>query len=283
MTENTEGRPRPEESGDQEGVYASIKRKLSSIKHKVVVLSGKGGVGKSTIAVNVALSLASSGKKVGLLDVDLHGPSIPTLLNLKNHGPVLKGDRLLPVEYDNGKLKVMSLGFMLPGDHEAVIWRGPMKMGAIQQFLTDVSWGELDYLIIDCPPGTGDEPMAIIQLIDDAAGAIVVTTPQEVALADVRRSIKFCRQLKLPVLGVVENMSGFVCPKCGERTDIFSTGGAEQMATEMDVSFMGRVPMDPEVMLSGDAGTPFVSHYGHRATALEFIRIVQPLLALDAD
>lgn len=194
---------------------------------KIVVLSGKGGVGKSTVAVNLATALALNGLRVGLLDVDIHGPSVPTMLGLENE--TLKGgpEGLFPVEF--GGLKIMSLGFLLQNPDDAVIWRGPMKMGVIKQFLTDVQWGDLDYLIVDAPPGTGDEPLSICQLIQPLDGAVIVTTPQKVAAIDVRKSISFCRRLAVPVLGVIENMSGFVCPKCGEVTQILPTGGGKRL------------------------------------------------------
>ncbi len=230
----------------------AMAERMCRIKHKVIVLSGKGGVGKSTIAVNLATSLVRTGMRVGLLDVDIHGPSVPKLLNLEGM-PIQGGEgSIQPIEI--GELKVMSMGLLLPDRDAAVIWRGPMKMNVIKQFLKDVVWGDLDYLIIDSPPGTGDEPLSVCQLIENTDGAIIVTTPQELALADVRRSVTFCRQLNLPVLGVVENMSGFICPKCGTQVDIFKQGGGETMAQEMKVPFLGRIPLDPRVVECGDAG-----------------------------
>jgi Mrp family chromosome partitioning ATPase len=187
---------------------------------------------------------------------------------------------MLPVPV--GELKVMSIGFLLRSPDEAVIWRGPMKMGVIKQFLKDVEWGDLDFLVIDSPPGTGDEPLSVCQLVGDADGAVVVTTPQQVATADVRRSIGFCRSLNLPVLGVIENMSGFVCPKCGELTDIFASGGGERLATEMGVPFLGRIPIDPAVGAACDRGQPYVHHFAGTETAKAFARAVAPILALPA-
>jgi len=252
--------------------------RLSHIRHKVMVLSGKGGVGKSTVAVHIARALAEAGRRVGLLDVDVHGPSVPRLLGLEGQGVEVRDETLLPVRV--GGLKVISIGFMLPQRDAAVIWRGPMKMNVIRQFLADVAWGDLDYLIIDSPPGTGDEPLSVAQLVEGADGAVLVTTPQELALADVRKSVNFCRQLGLPVLGVVENMSGFACPRCGEVTDLFGTGGGERMAHEMGVPFLGRVPLDPKVVEAGDAGTPLVRPGAESATAEAFEQVVLPLLAL---
>jgi ATP-binding protein involved in chromosome partitioning len=229
-----------------------LHERLGKIKHKVVVLSGKGGVGKSTVAVNLATSLAKMGKRVGLLDVDIHGPSIPTMLGLEDQ--VLGGtdDSLDPVEI--GDLKVISMGFVLKRLDEAVIWRGPLKMSVIKQFLKDVNWGELDYLIIDCPPGTGDEPLSVCQLIDSLDGAVIVTTPQRVAAVDVQKSITFCRNLQLNVIGIVENMSGFVCPHCNEKTDILPPGGGKITAEKMGVRFLGAIPMDPGIARACDEG-----------------------------
>lgn len=269
---------RPGESTKDFAQRQALNKRMCGISHKVLVLSGKGGVGKSTVAVNLATALMLEGKRVGLLDCDIHGPSVPKMLNLEG-SQVLQGNgSLLPIEL--GGLKVMSIGFFLKNSDDAVIWRGPMKMTAIRQFLADVEWGELDYLIIDLPPGTGDEPLSLLQLIEDPDGAVVVTTPQDVSTADVRRSIGFCRQLRLPVLGVVENMSGFVCPHCGETTEIFNTGGGERMAIEMGVPFLGRVSIDPNIGAASDAGTPFVSQFSKTRAALEFKHVVEPILAL---
>ena len=257
----------------------ALESRLCRIQRKIVVLSGKGGVGKSTVAANIAVALQMAGKRVGLLDVDIHGPSIPTMLGLE--GETLQGgaDGLLPIDLEG--LKVMSLGFLLPDPDQAVIWRGPLKMGAIKQFLKDVAWGDLDYLIIDSPPGTGDEPLSVIQLIGNLDGAIVVTTPQKVAAVDVRKSITFCRQLNVPVLGVVENMSGFACPKCGEISAVFSAGGGKRIAVDMGVPFLGSIPIDLVITESCDNGRPFVRHHAASPTAQIMREIVRPLLALE--
>ena len=254
--------------------------RMCRIKHKIMVLSGKGGVGKSTVAVNLATALALAGKKVGLLDVDIHGPSVPKLLHIEGT-PLLWNDKtLLPVKFDcgAGSLSVMSIAFLLRQRDDAVIWRGPRKYAVIKQFLKDVEWGELDYLVVDSPPGTGDEPLAVAQLIEKADGAVVVTTPQEVAVQDVRRCIVFCRQVELPVLGVVENMSGFTCPKCGELVKIFGADGGRLMAEEMGVPYLGAIPIEPEIVVSGDSGTPMVQAKPHSETAKAFGRIVRTLL-----
>lgn len=259
-----------------------IRKRVKQIKHQILVLSGKGGVGKSTVAVNLAVSLALAGKKVGLLDIDIHGPSIPKILDLEGKAIQAIGDVILPVEMVEN-LKVMSIGFLLRGSSDAVIWRGPMKYKMIKQFLKDVQWGNLDFLVVDSPPGTGDEPLSIVQLLENADGAVIVTTPQEVALSDVRKCINFCRNLKLPVIGVLENMSGFVCPKCGARTDIFKTGGGQEMASQMDVPFMGRIPIDPQIVQACDSGKPFVYHYNQSQTAKAFEKVLNPILQLDTN
>jgi len=232
----------------------ALAERMCQIKHKIIVMSGKGGVGKSTVAVNLAVALARSGQRVGLLDVDIHGPSIPTLLNLKNTQVQVVDGNIQPIETRG--LKVMSIGLALPDADAAIIWRGPMKTNMIKQFLKDVAWGDLDYLIIDSPPGTGDEPLSVCQLIGNVDGTVIVTTPQELALADVRRSVTFCRQLKLPISGIIENMSGFICPKCGEKVDIFKQGGGEKLAEEMKLHFLGRIPLDPAIVQTGDTGQP---------------------------
>ena len=264
----------------EERQQKALDDRLGRIQHKVMVLSGKGGVGKSTVAANIAVSLAMDGNKVGLLDTDFHGPSIPTLLNLEGKRPGSDGTAILPVEFSDG-LKVMSIGFLLQNQDDAVIWRGPMKMNVIKQLLTEVNWGELDYLIIDFPPGTGDEPLSVAQLIPGADGAIVVTTPQNLSLNDVKKCINFCKQVSVPVLGVVENMSGLVCPHCHKMIDIFKAGGGKPMADEMGVPFLGRIPMDPQIVEASDSGTPFVYHYGKTDAAKAFAAVVEPLLAMN--
>jgi ATP-binding protein involved in chromosome partitioning len=265
----------PEEYADRRKLQA----RLCRIRNKIVVLSGKGGVGKSTVAVNLATALALNGLRVGLLDIDIHGPSVPTMLGLEHE--TLKGTEgeLSPVEC--GGLKVMSIGFLLQNPDDAIIWRGPMKMGVIKQFLADVNWGDLDYLIVDAPPGTGDEPLSLCQLIQPLDGAIVVTTPQKVAAIDVRKSISFCKRLDVPVLGVVENMSGFVCPKCGELTQILPEGGGRKIASDMKVPFLGAIPMDPAIAQSGDSGKAFIYHSSETPTAKLMQDIIDKIKDLD--
>ena len=256
-----------------------LNKRMAKIKHKILILSGKGGVGKSTIAVNLAVVLAAAGKKVGLLDVDIHGPSVPKMLGIENMSLQGSGESINPLEVGDN-LRVMSIGLLLRSADDAVIWRGPMKMGVIKQFLSDVEWGELDYLVIDSPPGTGDEPLSVAQLVPDADGAVVVTTPQNIALIDVRKCITFCRQLKLPVIGVVENMSGFVCPHCGERTELFKSGGGEEMAKDMNVPYLGAVPFDPDVVHAADMGEPYVLKHPESETGKIFAALAAPLLSL---
>jgi len=251
-TDCSASKRKKDESEEEFEDRRKLQSRLCRIRHKVIVLSGKGGVGKSTVAVNLATALMLSGKRVGLLDVDIHGPSVPTMLGLERETVHGSEEGLLPI--DIGGLKVMSLGFLLRNQDDAVIWRGPMKMGVIKQFLKDVAWGDLDYLIIDSPPGTGDEPLSVCQLIGTLDGAVIVTTPQKVAAVDVRKSITFCWQLHVPVLGVVENMSGFVCPKCGEITQVFLSGGGKRIAKDMNVPFLGSIPMDPKIAEACDSG-----------------------------
>ena len=233
---------------------ARIAERMAKVKHKLIVMSGKGGVGKSTVAAFLAIELAAQGKKVGLMDADIHGPSIPKMLGLDGERPLAAGPGgAVPIQYSEN-LKVISIGFLLSSSDQAVIWRGPIKMGLIEQFLGDVEWGSLDYLIVDSPPGTGDEPLSVCQLLPDLDGAIIVSTPQDIALADVEKSITFCRRVNTPIVGLVENMSGLVCPHCGGRIDVFKTGGAERLARQLSVPFLGRIPVAPEVVEACDQG-----------------------------
>jgi Mrp family chromosome partitioning ATPase len=218
-------------------------------------MSGKGGVGKSTVAVNLASALAAEGKKVGLLDADIHGPSVPMMTGLSSESLPVFPDGIHPLTTDSG-VKVISIAFFLDNPGSPTVWRGPMKAGLIKQFLQDVVWGELDYLIVDCPPGTGDEPLSVIQLMDQPTGAIIVTTPQEVALAAVRKSIAFCRIMRLPILGIVQNMDRFICPHCGIGSDPFRTGGGMRLAEVLGIPLLGSIPLTGEMAPSGDNGTP---------------------------
>ncbi len=233
-----------------------IKAALDKVKNIIVVMSGKGGVGKSTVAVNLAVALANDGQKVGLMDVDLHGPSIPVMLGTVHKKPKQDGNYLKPLEYSKN-LKVISIGNLLDMENRAVIWRGPLKIGAIRQFICDVNWGSLDYLIVDSPPGTGDEPLTVAQNMPSAK-ALLVTTPQEVSLADVRKSISFCKAVNMDIIGLVENMAGIKCPHCGKQIDIFGSGGGEATAATANLPFLGSVPIDPSMVVNGDAGKPSV-------------------------
>lgn len=256
-----------------------LAQKLAQIKHKILVMSGKGGVGKSTVAVNLASALAAKDKKVGLLDVDIHGPSLPTMLGLENSKVISLQNDIMPVEL--GNLRVMSLGLLLENPDQAVVWRGPMKISVIKQFLDNVVWGELDYLIIDSPPGTGDEPLSVCQYIGELDGALIVTTPQKVATVDVRKSVSFCKQINLKILGLVENMSGFACPNCGEITQILPPGGGRGIAESMNLPFLGAIPMDPQIALAADMGKPFLQQFAESASAKIMQEIIKPLLELN--
>ena len=238
----------------------AITSALGKIRHKIMVMSGKGGVGKSTVSTNLALGLAKKGNKVGLMDVDIHGPDICRMLNLneKLHESQTAGGGLIPPMKFGDNLKVISLEYMMEDRDDPIIWRGPLKVQAIRQFVADIDWGDLDYLIIDAPPGTGDEPLTVAQNIKDAL-ALVVTTPQDIALADVRKSLNFCKHVEMEVVGMVENMSGFICPHCDESVEIFKTGGGEKTALEFGVNFLGRIPLDPKVVIGGDDGNPYLS------------------------
>jgi ATP-binding protein involved in chromosome partitioning len=227
------------------------------VKHVILVLSGKGGVGKSTVSVNLAYALANHGKNVGLLDLDIHGPNIPKMLGIEDQRPAVLEQTIEPVHVI-GNLAVMSMAFLLPDTSTPVVWRGPMKMGAIQQFLAEVNWGSLDYLVVDLPPGTGDEALTIAQLSPNVKGAVIVTTPQDVAVMDAIKAAKFIEKLDLKVIGIIENMSGMICPHCGGTIDLFSQGGGKKAAEDLGVPYLGAIPLDPEMVKAGDEGRPFI-------------------------
>jgi len=243
-----------------------LKERMLKIKHKLIVISGKGGVGKTTVAVNLAYGLAVKGNKVGILDVDIHGPNIAKMLGIENKRLVGSDLGIEPMEV-LPNLKAVSLALLFDNKDQPIIWRGPLKMITIKQFLADVNWGELDYLIIDSPPGTGDEPLSVCQLIPDLDGAIIVTTPQDVAILDSRKSVIFAKELKVPVAGIIENMGGFICPHCKKEIDLFGTGGGEKSAQDLKVPFLGRIPIEPEIVKSGDSGQPFVYFRNKTTTA----------------
>ncbi len=243
--------------------------RLTAMRNRVVVMSGKGGVGKTTVAVNLAVTLASDGKAVGILDADVHGPNIPKMLGLNGRSPVMGENGLIPIT-SRENIKVMSMAFMLPDEDTPVVWRGPVKHSLFKQFLAEVDWGPLDYLIVDLPPGTGDEPLSIAQLLGKPLWAVTVTTPQDVALLDSRKSVVFGRNLEMNLLGIVENMSGLQCPHCGERIELFKTGGGRKSALDLGVPFLGAIPIDPEVVVGGDSGTPVAAKDSDSATAQAF-------------
>ncbi|MFA5269473.1 MAG: Mrp/NBP35 family ATP-binding protein [Methanoregula sp.] len=235
------------------------------VKHVILVLSGKGGVGKSTVSTNLATALAAHGRQVGLLDLDIHGPNIPKMLGIEDQRPAVLENHMDPVRV-TGNLSVMSMAFLLPDTSSPVIWRGPMKMAVIGQFLSDVNWGSLDYLIVDLPPGTGDEALTIAQLAPNVQGAVIVTTPQDVAVMDAIKAVKFIEKLELPVIGIIENMSGMVCPHCGDIIDIFGRGGGEKAARELGVPYLGAIPLDPAMVKAGDEGRPYVLRHADTPT-----------------
>lgn len=239
---------------------AKVMAALKDIKHVLIVASGKGGVGKSTVAVNLAQALALDGYSVGILDADITGPNIPKMIGLEGKRPNYDEElkKIIPVETDSG-VKVISMEFLLERADDAIIWRGPLKMGAINQFLGDVKWDKLDFLIVDLPPGTSDEPLSIAQMIPDADGVIIVTTPQEVALLDVKKSINFVKKVGLDILGIIENMSGLICPHCNKEIEVFKKGGGKKAAKQLNIPFLGAIPIIPEIVPLADEGKPFVS------------------------
>jgi len=254
-----------------------VSKTLEKIKNRLLVFSGKGGVGKSTVAANLSLMLAHKGMKVGLLDVDIHGPNLAKILGVEHKRLNATPDgKIVPVPV-NTNLALVSMAFLLQNPNTPVIWRGPMKMKAIQQFLGDVDWGKLDWLIIDSPPGTGDEPLSVAQLIP-ATGAIVVTTPQDLSIMDSKKAIAFARQLKLKIFGIIENMSGMICPYCGKKIDLFKTGGGEKAAIELGAPFLGKIPIDPQIVTLGDEGKSFIDKRSDSEASQAFIKIVERII-----
>jgi ATP-binding protein involved in chromosome partitioning len=249
---------------------------MDKIKHKIVVLSGKGGVGKSTVTANLGIALARKGHagRVGILDADITGPSIPKMLGVRAHGLAMGPPGVFPA-LGPLDMKVISMDYFLPSDETPVIWRGPMKSAAIRQFLGEVVWGDLDFLLVDMPPGTGDEALTVVQSIQNIGGVIIVTVPSEVSQIVVKKAVTFTRQLNVPVLGIVENMSGFVCPKCGTETNIFRTGGGQKIADDLGVRFLGRIPLDPRICEDSDQGTPFIIQHSDSPAAKAFMEIVR--------
>jgi Mrp family chromosome partitioning ATPase len=272
----------PDESNRRSGAKdekdTAVRQSLDNIRHKFVIMSGKGGVGKTSTSVNLAMALARMNYKVGLMDVDLHGPDIPRVLGKMGMLGISKNQKLEPLSY-SGNLKAVSIESLSANKDDAIIWRGPIKYSAIRQFIADVDWGHLDFLLIDSPPGTGDEPLTVAQTISDAK-AIVVTTPQEVSLADVRKSISFCRVVKMDIFGLVENMSGYICPHCGESADLFGSGGGEKTAGDLGIPFLGSIPFDPKVVACGDAGVSFQETYPDAPVTRAYEAVADRMAAL---
>ncbi len=254
---------------------AKVKETLGKIKNKFVVMSGKGGVGKTSTSVNLSIALANQGYKVGIMDVDLHGPDVPRMLGMQGLLDLNAEKKLTPMAY-SPNLGAVSVESLTTGKDDAIIWRGPIKFSAIQQFIADVAWGDLDFLIIDSPPGTGDEPLTVAQIVTDAQ-AIVVTTPQEVSLADVRKSISFCKTVNMEIFGIIENMSGLVCPHCDETIDLFGSGGGEKMALTMGLNFLGRIPIDPNMVKCGDAGVSYQEKFADSPVSKAFDTIAKKM------
>ncbi len=254
------------------------KQSLTKIKNKIVVMSGKGGVGKTSVSVNLAIALANKGFKVGIMDVDIHGPDIPRMLGFKGMLNINQNQKLLPMHFSEN-LAAVSIESLMPDKDNAVIWRGPVKHSAIRQFIGDVEWGNLDFLIVDSPPGTGDEPLTVAQLIKDAK-AIIVTTPQEVALADVRKSINFCKTLNMEVFGLIENMSGYTCPHCNKEVNLFGAGGGERTAHAAGLLFLGKIPFDTNMVSCGDTGTSFQEKHKDSAVTKAFTEVAERMAKL---
>ena len=255
-----------------------LELRMRHVKHTIAVISGKGGVGKSTLTVNLAAAFAKQQKQVGVLDADIHGPSVPRLLGLTGQQVKVGPPGAFPVAGPLG-MKVVSIDFFLPEEKTPTIWRGPLKMTAIRQFLSDVVWGKLDILFIDLPPGTGDEPLSIAQLLPNIDGVVIVTMPSELSRAVVNKAIMFARRLGMPIIDVVENMSGYICPTCGDKIDIFQSGGGKKMAEETGVPFLGSIPIDPKIGMDSDKGSPFVIEHPNSPAAKAFFEIVDKVEA----
>ncbi len=267
---------KPEKTNEEMRIEANLDR----IKHKLIVISGKGGVGKSTVAVNVAYGLALKGHKVGILDVDIHGPSIAKMLGIEGEKLKMKakGEFPEPIKVTDN-LYALTIATLVDNPDDPIIWRGPIKISVIKQFMQDIQWPQLDYLIIDSPPGTGDEPLSVVQTLKKVDGSIIVSTPQDIALLDARKTIKFSHKMDVPVLGIIENMSTFVCPHCGEKTDIFSGLGIGKAASDFDIDVLGHIPIDVNIVKSGDSGKAYLKNHETQASAKEFQKIISKIAA----
>ena len=265
------------EEKEQSEQEERLRINMDKIRHKIIVMSGKGGVGKTTVAVNLAYALSQSGAKVGIVDTDIHGPNIAKMLGIEKEtiGGTEMG-RLKPIEV-RPNLKAVSMALLGYDTDRPIIWRGPLKAGVIKQFLADFEWGELDYLVVDSPPGTGDEPLSVCQLIPKITGSVIVTTPQDVAVLDSRKAVLFSKELNIPVIGIIENMSGLVCPHCGKEIDVFKKNGGLKASNELKVPFLGSVPFDLEFVEAGDNGTPFVAFDNPSKSSQAFAQIVKKI------
>ena len=265
---------KPEKTKEEIRIEANLDR----IKHKLIVISGKGGVGKSTVAVNVAYGLASQGYKVGILDVDIHGPSIAKMLGIEGKKLVMKakGEFPEPIKVTDN-LYALTIATLVDNPDDPIIWRGPIKITVIKQFMQDIQWPQLDYLIVDSPPGTGDEPLSVVQTLKKVDGSIIVSTPQDIALLDARKTIKFSQKMNVPIIGIIENMSTFVCPHCGEKTDIFAGLGIEKAASDFNIDVLGKIPIDVNIVKSGDSGKAYLKNHKTQASAKEFQKIISKI------
>ncbi len=255
-----------------------LRTRMNKIKHKIAVISGKGGVGKSTVTVNLAVAFAMHGhaNRVGILDADIHGPSVPKIMGLTGQRLQTGPPGIFPALGSSG-IKVVSMDFLLPDENAPVIWRGPLKMAAIRQFLSDIVWGDLDILLIDLPPGTGDEPLSVAQLLPEMDGVVIVTIPSEVSQIVVKKAVTFARKLGMPIIGILENMSGFICPKCGAKVDIFRSGGGKKISEELGVPFLGSIPIDQKVCEDSDKGVPFIIEHSDSPASKTFMEIVKKI------
>lgn len=267
-----------ERAKDNQAMDEKLKKNMAKIKHKILVLSNKGGVGKSSIAVNLSCALSEKGYQVGILDADLHGPSIDKMLGFEGEKLTTSNGQINPLKVRKNLIAI-SMASLIESPDTPLVWRGPLKGVAIKQFLAEVNWGELDFLIIDSPPGTGDEPLSVCQLIPELDGGVIVTTPQEIALSDSRKCINFLRNINIPVLGIVENMSGFRCPHCGAKIDLFLTGGGEKAACDFKVTFLGAIPLDLQIVKSTDEGKPFICSNSKSEAAEALEKIVQSIIS----